>query len=48
MRLRQAENDPSNEKGSVLAFPNPQVIVQFFDALSGDLLYVESVVITNE
>ncbi len=41
-------DDPSIEKNAALAFPNAEVIVQFFDAIDGDLLYTESVEIASE
>jgi len=33
------------DKDRWVAFPNPQVVVQFFDGFTGDLLYAESVLI---
>ncbi len=47
VQVNNVYNDGSAEKGAVIAFPVPQVVVQFIDALNGDLLYAESVVISS-
>jgi hypothetical protein len=39
------DNQLEANKPRWVAFPHPQVVVQFFDGLTGDLLYAESIVV---
>ena len=46
VQVNNVANNPTDDKTARwVAFPHPQVVVQFHDGLTGDLLYAESVVI---
>lgn len=46
VQVNNVANNPADDKAPRwVAFPHPQVVVQFHDGLTGDLLYAESVVI---
>lgn len=48
IQVNNVFNNPLEEKAPRwVAFPHPQVIVQFFDGFSGDLLYAESVLVKH-
>jgi alkaline phosphatase D len=46
VQVNNVFNNPLEaDKARWVAFPHPPVVVQFFDGLTGDLLYAESIVV---